>query len=296
MITGPRGFVARHALARWSDAYGLGSDDCEVNILDTEAVESFLARFPPQEVLHLAGQSFVPKSFEDPEHTFQVNAIGTHRLLSALNNTGFRGRFLYVSTSDVYGLVSSHDLPLRETQLPHPRNPYAASKVAAEAICQQWSACADFDVLIARPFNHIGPGQDARFVVSGFARQFVEMRLGLRPAVLEVGNLDVSRDFSDVTDVLEAYRLLLSTGQDGEIYNVCSGIERRLDDIIKMLCEISGVHPHIEVNQNRLRPVDQPRYCGSHEKLTKVTGWQPQIDFRHTLTKLFNYWETQIGK
>ncbi|MHB1680224.1 MAG: GDP-mannose 4,6-dehydratase [bacterium] len=163
-------------------------------------------------VIHLAAQSFVPESFKNPLGTFDINFTGTYNLFSALKEYGFHGKILYISSGDVYGLVSEDKLPIAEYYLLKPRNPYAVSKVAAEALCYQWSVTEDMKIIIARPFNHIGPNQSERFVVSSFAKQIAEIELGLRKPVISAGNIDITRDFLDVRDVANAYKLLLEKG------------------------------------------------------------------------------------
>ncbi len=163
-------------------------------------------------VIHLAAQSFVPESFKNPLETFDINFTGTYNLFSALKEYGFNGKILYISSGDVYGLVNEDKLPIAEYYPLKPRNPYAVSKVAAEALCYQWSVTEEMKIIIARPFNHIGPHQSERFVVSSFAKQIAEIELGLRKPVLSAGNIDITRDFLDVRDVANAYKLLLEKG------------------------------------------------------------------------------------
>jgi GDP-4-dehydro-6-deoxy-D-mannose reductase len=268
-----------------------GADICsKAGLLDC------LGGYRPDAVLHLAARSFVPDSFKAPEATFEVNFLGTLRLLEALAETGFKGRFLFVSTGDAYGLVPAGQLPIRETLPLRPRNPYAVSKAAAEALCFQWSQTGPFEVLVARPFNHIGAGQAPTFALSDFARQIAEIGAGKRPPVLQVGNIDVSRDFTDVGDVLRAYALLLAHGRNAEVYNVCSGVERSVRSLLERLLELSGVQAGIVNDAARFRPADQPRVCGSHEKLSQHTGWQPEVPMDETLSSLYRYWEHEIGK
>src|SRR5207302_554158 len=179
----------------------------------------------PRAVIHLAAHSWVPQSFKEPMETYDVNFVGTFNLLSALQKTGFHGRFLFVSSSDIYGQVSPEALPITEEHPSKPRSPYAVSKVAAEALCSQWSQTeTDIEIVVARPFVHIGPGQSDRFVISNFARQIIEIKRTRREALVEVGDIDVTRDFTDVRDVVRAYELLLARGVPGEVYNICSGI------------------------------------------------------------------------
>lgn len=296
LLTGGAGFVGRHALACWPHATALSASSSKIDIRDKAALLAYFADNLPSEVLHLAALSFVPDSFKTPETTFEVNFLGTSRLLEALAESGFKGRFLFVSTGDAYGLVPAEALPIREDTPLRPRNPYAVSKVAAEALCYQWSQTGPFEVILARPFNHIGPGQAPSFAISDFARQMAEIAAGLRPPVLQVGNIDVTRDFSDVKDVLRAYELLLEFGYNGEVYNVCSGEERSVRSLIVRLLELSGVQAEIRDDPARFRRTEQLRVRGSHEKLSQHTGWQPKVPIDETLLNLYRYWEKEVGK
>lgn len=296
LITGDQGFVGRHALAHWPQAVGLSARMPGIDICDKSALQAALDGLMPDAVLHLAALSFVPDSFKNPEKTFEVNFLGILRLLQALAERGFKGRFLLVSSGDAYGQVPLAQLPIVETLALRPRNPYAVSKAAAEALCYQWSQTGPFEVLVARPFNHIGAGQQPNFAISDFARQIAEIAAGQRPPVLQTGNIEVTRDFTDVADVLRAYGLILANGHNGEVYNVCSGIERSMRSLIERLLLLAGVQADIEVDAARLRPADQPRVWGSHAKLTAHTGWQPDVPLDQTLLNLYRYWETEIGK
>lgn len=295
LITGDAGFVGQHALRLLPGSVGLSAHCPNIDIRDTAALTACLREIQPERVIHLAAQSFVPESFRDPAATFDVNFTGTLRLLEALQASGFGGRLLFVGTGDVYGLVEAADLPLSETRPPRPRNPYAVSKVAAEALCYQWSQTGPFEIVMARPFNHIGAGQSPAFAISDFARQIAEIRHGQRAPQLVTGNIDVSRDFTDVADVVAAYGLLLEKGQNGEIYNVCSGTERSIRSVVERLLALSGTSAEIVTDPARFRPADQPRVCGDRRKLNAATGWQPAIPFDDTLNHLYAYWEKQIG-
>lgn len=296
LITGDLGFVGQHALARWPGSVGLAAATGGIDIRDKAALKDYFAANRPDTVLHLAALSFVPDSFKSPEATFEVNFLGTLRLLEALAESGFTGRFLFVSTGDAYGMVPTEELPIQESQPLRPRNPYAVSKAAAEALCYQWSQTGPFEIMVARPFNHIGPGQAPTFAISDFARQIAEIKLGRRAPTLNVGNIDVSRDFTDVYDVLQAYRLLIAQGHNGEIYNVCSGVERTVRSLVERLLELAGVQADIVNDPARYRPADQPRVRGCHDKLTRHTGWQASVPIDETLLNLYRYWENEIGK
>jgi GDP-4-dehydro-6-deoxy-D-mannose reductase len=294
LVTGHSGFVGQHALARFEQAYGLADAGGAIDILDKAALLQHFARRLPDTVLHLAALSFVPDSFREPEKTFEVNFTGTLRLLQALEESGFKGRFLFVSSGDAYGMVPVESMPIRETSPLRPRNPYAVSKAAAEALCYQWSQTGPFEVMVARPFNHIGPGQAPTFAISDFARQIAQIGAGKRPAELSVGNIETTRDFTDVADVLQAYALILKKGRNGEIYNVCSGVERQVRSLLERLLELSGVQAKIVTDPARARPSDQPRVWGSHEKLTQHTGWMAQVPMDETLLNLYRYWEKNL--
>ena len=295
LVTGDRGFVGQHARARWSQATGLSALAADIDICNKDGLLDCFGRWLPDSVLHLAALSFVPDSFKAPEKTFEVNFLGTLRLLEALAESGFKGRFLFVSSGDAYGKVSEAQLPIDETVPLRPRNPYAVSKTAAEALCYQWSQTGPFEVLMARPFNHLGAGQAPTFAISDFARQIAEMGAGKRAPVLRVGNIDATRDFTDVADVLRAYELLLSSGVNGEAYNVSSGTERSVRSLVERLLTLSGVSAEIVTDVARMRPSDQPRVCASHAKLTAHTGWEPVVPIDETLLNLYRYWEKNIG-
>lgn len=294
LITGHRGFVGSY-LIEAPDAAALTDDAGQrIDLTDADSVERAIARLRPDHVVHLAGQAFVPDAVRDPVATYNANFIGTHHLLAALKRNGFGGRFVFVSSADVYGATPIDMLPIRETQAACPLNPYAVSKRAAEMLCEYWCRAEGLDLVIARAFNHIGPRQSTRFAIADFARMITEMRLGQRPPVLDVGDLDITRDFTDVRDVVEAYRLLLTGGRRGETYNVCSGTERHLGSIVHELAELAGVEISLRTDPARQRKVEQRRACGSADKLQHDTGWQPRIAWRQSLLDTLRYWEQTL--
>lgn len=280
LVTGSNGFVGSH-IKKAVSVIALDMD-----LLDKKKLREFFADCKPDFVIHLAAKTYVPDSFANPQDVYAVNFLGTLNLLEALKEGDFRGRMLYVGSSDGYGIVDPKDLPVLEEHALHPRSPYAVSKIAAEALCYQWSQTENFEIVLTRPFNHIGPGQNERFAVSNFAKQ---VALGLD--FIEVGDLSVTRDFTDVRDVVRAYLLLLEKGRNGEVYNVCSQKERTLESILHQLLSIKGLQTEIRVSKNRLRPTEQRRICGSFEKLNRDTGWQPLLPFEMTLQELLLDWE-----
>ena len=265
-----------------------------LDLRDPEAAAALVKDEAPDAVIHLAAQSWVPDAFRDPEFTLQVNVLGTLNLLQALRRTGFRGRMVFVSTGDVYGCVPDNELPIREDRLPAPRNPYAVSKLAAEALCYQWSVTEGMEITIARAFNHIGPRQSERFVVSDFARQVVEIKLGRRQPTVSVGDIDVTRDFTDVRDVVRAYFALLRDGESGEIYNICSGREQSIRALLHRLAAIAGVEISVQQDPSRLRKSEQRRVVGDPAKMQRATGWQSTTELDESLASMLHEWEQEI--
>ena len=293
LLTGSDGFVGS-TLLRYRSCVSLADDGHFVDLRDVGNLTRAIGAIRPDAVIHLAAQSFVPKSFADPRETYEINFLGTLNLLTALRDAGFAGRFLYVGSGDSYGLVSEENLPVTEEHPLRPRNPYAVSKVAAEALCYQWSQTEGLDAVMTRSFNHIGPGQSDRFAVSDFARQVAEIRKGRQEPVMRVGDIDVTRDFTDVRDVVRAYLRLLDHGKTGETYNVCSGAERSLRALLTRLLELAGVEARIEQDPSRLRRAEQRRMCGSNEKLRLDTGWAPEHSMDASLADIINDWETKL--
>jgi len=290
LLTGHDGFVGQH-LTRLRACAPLLANGVPVDLRDASAVKRAVEAIQPDRVIHLAAQSFIPRSFENPRETFEVNFLGTLNLLQALADTGFKGRLLYIGSGDMYGLVPEAALPIREEHPLRPRNPYAVSKVAGEALCHQWSRTGPFEIVMARPFNHIGPGQQPSFAVSDFARQVTRIRAGAQPPRVEVGDIDVSRDFTDVRDVVRAYLLLLEQGENGEVYNVASGEERLISAILADLIRLTGVRAEIVPQTTRLRRAEQRRVMASAEKLERRTGWRREIPWEQTLNDIIADWE-----
>ena len=293
LLTGSDGFVGS-TLLRYRSCVSLADDGHFVDLRDVGNLTRAIGAIRPDAVIHLAAQSFVPKSFADPRETYEINFLGTLNLLTALRDAGFAGRFLYVGSGDSYGLVSEENLPVTEEHPLRPRNPYAVSKVAAEALCYQWSQTEGLDAVMTRSFNHIGPGQSDRFAVSDFARQVAEIRKGRQEPVIRAGDIDVTRDFTDVRDVVRVYLLLLDHGRKGETYNVCSGVEHSLRALVTRLLELAGVEARVEQDPSRLRRAEQRRMCGSNEKLRLDTGWAPEHSMDASLADIINDWETKL--
>jgi GDP-4-dehydro-6-deoxy-D-mannose reductase len=291
-ITGKSGFVGSHFPV---DCKALVDTDGKLDLRDRDQVARAVARVPKWgTVVHLAAQAFVPRSFDDPRETFDINFLGTLNLLEALKAKGFSGRFLQVGSGDIYGLVDEADMPIVEEQPLRPRSPYGVSKVAAEALVHQWavSGCG-FECVMARTFNHIGPRQSPRFAVADFAKQIIAIKQGRQSHTMSVGDIDTTRDFTDVRDVVDAYLTLVERGKNGAIYNVCSGQELSLRKIIKRLAELAGTTVDIQIDESRLRKSEQRRVRGSYKKLAQDTGWQPKKPLDKTLSDILECWENE---
>lgn len=261
------------------------------DLRDTDSLDSILRHVRPDGVIHLAGLSFIPDAIGNPAHALEVNQIGTLNLLQALRHNGFGGDFLYVSSGDVYGQIAPEALPIREAYPVQPHNIYAISKIGAEMLCAQWSGDEPWHIVVARPFNHIGPGQSLKFVASSLARQVARIRLGLSEAVIEIGDIDVTRDFLDARDLAHAYMGLLADGEHGGVYNVCSNTETSIRELLDRLTFIGGVDPEIRQLQALRRPSGQRRVRGDNARLCAATGWQPRIPLDRSLRDVLAYWE-----
>lgn len=290
LLTGHGGFVGGHFSKLFPSVPLVDESGGWVDILDRRALSDAMASIQPDAVVHLAGQAFVPESFRDPNRTYEINFTGTLNLLTALRETEFQGRVVFAGSSDVYGLVAPEDLPLREERPLKPLSPYAGSKAAAELLASQWNEMCDFDIVITRPFNHAGPGQDEAFVISNFAKQIAGIMLGKQQPVIHVGDIDVTRDYTDVRDVVRAYELLLRSGGGGEVYNISSGKEVVIREVLEMLIEAGNIKLEIVQDPERMRPSQQRRVAGSFEKLHRDTGWEPEIPLKQTLSDTLAYW------
>lgn len=307
-ITGAEGFVGQaltKSLAIDSNrAVRLFAPTTALELRDQHSVESAAREAVAagvRHIVHLAAMTFVPDSVRDPEACLDVNFMGTSRLCLALRNAGFVGRFLFVSTSDVYGNVDEVALPVSEITPTRPGNPYAVSKRAAEEVCLFMHRTHGMDIVIARPFNHIGAGQREQFVVSQVARQLAQIRW--RPESktssndrhpLTLGDLSPTRDFTDVRDVVSAYLALLDSARAGEIYNVCSGRERSIASVVDEMVALSNLSITVRRDDRLLRKADLRRMFGDSGKIFRDTGWCPRIEWIDTLRSVLDDWKQRI--
>jgi GDP-4-dehydro-6-deoxy-D-mannose reductase len=250
-------------------------------------VQSLLTISEPDAVIHLAAQSHVPSAWENPERTWRINVMGTLHLLRACAAQPKPPRFLMISTGEVYGRPTR--LPVKETAPLRPRNPYAASKAAAEIMVRQMSDAGQVPAIVVRPFNHTGPGQTPDFVCASFAEQIAQIETGDRQPILKVGDLSPERDFLDVRDVVRAYHRILCRGRIGKTYNIATGRPHSIQWILERLLERSTANILVETDPDRLRPTDTPIIAGDPTLVEQDTGWEARIPFEKTLSDLLEY-------
>jgi GDP-4-dehydro-6-deoxy-D-mannose reductase len=310
LITGVGGFVGRHllghlleegdqvfGLGRRGDLGGLpgGVTAFPVDLAYQAQVEAAVREAQPEVVYHLAAQSSPRESLEDPWATLSNNLQGQMNLLEAVRKLEPRPRVLVVGSSDEYGDVRPEDVPTNETAPLRPTTPYAVSKVGQDMMGYQYFAQHHLPVVRVRPFNHTGPGHDARFVIPSIARQLAQIEAGEREAVLHVGNLDVQRDFTDARDMVRAYRLAAVRGEAGEVYNLGRGEAIRIGAIVDTLVADCRVPVRVLVDPTLLRRVDLPRQQADISKFTQLCGWQPRIAWQTTLQDTLQYWRQRVG-
>jgi GDP-4-dehydro-6-deoxy-D-mannose reductase len=307
LVTGASGFVGRYLVdglrGQGSEILACGGprekgDFLPLDLADVASIRAALDISRPEVVFHLAAQTFVPESFTSPAATYETNAIGTARLTQAVREYVEAGesmpRIVFTSSAEVYGPRDAGEFPLHETLELRPATPYAASKAAAEAILLAEARAFGLHVVVARAFNHIGPGQNERFVVPGLARQLAAIAAGA-PPVLLVGNLNAARDFLDVRDVVAAYLALARDGESGQAYNVCSGTAVKVRDLLRDLITIAGVAVEVREDPARFRPLDVPLFVGSAEKLHARTGWRPSVPLARSLREIYECARASTG-
>lgn len=319
LITGINGFVGSHAAELLVEAGGVDIHGTvlrfdqvanidhlrrsvtlhELDVTDALRVEAIVESVGPDRILHFAGQAFVPSSLSNPVETFQANIFGGLCLLEAARKRmlahGKSPATLIVTSGEVYGRVEADQMPMRESLPLSPNTPYSASKASLDLLAQQYKTCFGVDVVIARPFNHAGPRQSPSFVISDFAKQFAEIALGKREPVIRVGNISVSRDFTDVRDVVKAYWKLFERNTNEFVFNVCSGQATEIRHLLEKLQEITQLNVEIKQEPARLRSYDVERVIASSERLFSATGWKPAILLRQTLSDTYAYWQGQLS-
>jgi GDP-4-dehydro-6-deoxy-D-mannose reductase len=306
-ITGITGFVGNFlsehlkgngfsvaGLDRWPACDIPGVTYFEGDLLDTAVLAEFLHTVKPDRVFHCAAISVPSDADHSPRHSLDVNIMGTASLLDAVRQSCPSARTLVVGSTKQYG-AHVFDGPVAETTRCLPTDFYGLSKYAAECIGMQYVKQFGMDVRFSRSFNHTGPGQSPRFVCSDWARQAASIEAGKADPVMRVGDCEPAIDFTDVRDVVKAYALILEKGRRGEAYNVCSGTAIALKDLLALI--IGKASKQITVEQDTARLKSHTigiKTVGDHTKLTRETGWAPEIPMEKTIGDLYEYWLSQI--
>jgi GDP-4-dehydro-6-deoxy-D-mannose reductase len=312
LITGINGFVGGH-LAEWLlhlggwDIWGVSRTlplhlarlndavrPVQADLCDAGVVRQVIDQVRPEVVFHLAGQTFVPDSFNHPANTLTTNILAQLHIFLALIDLGLPCRVLVAGSNEEYGPIRPEDVPVDEDTPLRPASPYGVSKVAQDMLALQYHQSHQLDVVRVRPFNHIGPRQSERFVASSFAAQIARIEQGQQPPVLRVGNLSARRDFTDVRDMVRAYVLAVETGEAGEVYNIGSGTPVAIQRLLDRLLAASSATVEVQTDPARMRPVDIPTVACDARRFRERTGWQPQIALDQTLRDILDDWRARL--
>ena len=267
----------------------------DLDILDKATVTELLEKISPDLVFHLAAQSSVSMSWKNPQQTVDVNVKGSVNVLDGLRSMKKKARILLIGSGEEYGQVFPSETPVCETNPLRPGNIYAATKACQNMIGRIYAQAYGMNLVMVRAFNHIGPDQSPVFVAAAFCRQAALIESGMQEAVIRVGNLEAKRDFTDVRDVVHAYVLLAERGQAGETYNVGSGHAVSIGDVLKLVLKQSAAEIQVEVDEEKLRPVDVPVMETDVRKVWRDVGWKAQIQLEQTIGDMMEYWRSVIG-
>lgn len=317
LITGIAGFAARHFMEMLADSneqhtvagiYFNSIPDfkedeypnikCtffQANLIDAQAAEKIIDEVQPEYILHLASISSVSQSWKQPGISVHDNTGMFLNIIEVMRKNKMTCRLLSVGSTEEYGIVKSNQGKLKEDVCPHPASPYGAARVLQQMLCGIYAKNYDLDIIHTRSFNHIGRYQNAEFVISSFAKQIAEqIKVGSKKITLQVGDVNVIRDFTNVRDVVKAYYLLMMHGKKGETYNVCSGEGYRISDLIKLFGEVAGIPVDYEVDEEKFRPSENKEIVGSYKKLKEETGWEPEITLKESLREMLEWWSKNI--
>jgi len=308
LITGVTGFVGRHlvphCVEHGAEVFGIGRRDAAAadppsalaayapsDLRDVEAVRRLIKSTRPDLVFHLAGVANLGDSWNRPRETTEAIVLGSSNLLEAMLEHAPDARVLIAGSAQEYGWVPADGLPIDERTPLRPQNPYGVSKACVDLLAGYFADAHGLHAVRTRAFNHTGPGQSDDFAIPSFARQIAEASArGAKRIELRTGNLGVRRDFTDVRDVVRAYRLALEHGAPGAVFNVCSGRPVELSDVVSRVAQCAGVEVATRVDPDRLRAGEPVEFYGSHAFLTAKTGWRPKIELDRTIGDLFEWW------
>lgn len=313
LITGHSGFAGKHLIEYLSRdenhvffgvdlkkcSTGLDIGDSELSeqradLTDRKAAGEIIRKFKPDQIYHLAAQSSVSRSWKDPVDTFRSNVFGGINLLESLRETSPGTDMLVICTAEEYGEIKDGRAIIESDKI-YPENPYAVSKSAMDFISTMYHRAYGLNIMVARSFNHIGPGQSEGFVCSDFARQISLIEAGRQEPVISVGNLGSSRDFLDIRDAAKAYWHIMNRGKPGDVYNVCSGKAVKISALLDMLISLSSTgNIEVRVDKDKSRPIDIAEIFGDNSKLISATGWQPEYILEASLSDTLDWWREKI--
>lgn len=314
LVTGAGGFVGGHLLQHLRERHpdialfgtlyaaseqslafeALRCTTIQADLTRPDVVRDLVIQARPDWIFHLAGQAYVPRSFEAPWETLETNIRGTLNLLEAMRQLSLTARLLVVGSADVYGAGPGGDRALDENTPFMPSSPYSVSKIAQDMLAWQYTRAHGVFTVRMRPFNHIGPGQQTRYAISDWACQIANAEAGKSEPVVRVGNLSAARDFTDVRDVVRAYALAIEQGAPGDVFNVCSGRAYTMQWILEYMVQRSRVRVEIRTDPARLRPIEIPILRGDYSALAARTGWQPEIPLERSLDDVLDEWRARV--
>ena len=264
----------------------------KLDILDYNSVFSLINENKPEYIFHLAAQSSVSLAWKNPELTADININGSLNILEAVKNINYNPKILMIGSGEEYGYIEK--VPIVEETPLKPGNIYAVTKACQNMISKVYCKAYDMKVILVRSFNHIGPNQSSTFVISDFCKQVAEIEKGVRSPILKVGNLNAKRDFLDVRDVVRAYTKLIQFGKSGETYNVGRGQSIKISEVLNIILKNSNKEINVEIDKNKLRPLDVPIIEPSINKIYTATGWKPEISLEESIKDILTYWRKNI--
>jgi GDP-4-dehydro-6-deoxy-D-mannose reductase len=266
----------------------------DADLLDTHSLYATISRIKPDYIFHLAAQSFVPTSWVSPSVTLEVNVVGSANLFEAIRMAGIDPVVQIACSSEEYGLVKPDEVPIRETNPLRPLSPYAVSKVAMDYLGYQYFQSYNIRIVRTRGFNHTGPRRGDTFAESNFAKQVALIEKGKQDPIIHVGNLDATRDYTDVRDMVRAYLVAVEKCDPGDVYNICTGTSIQIGKMLDLLLSMSKVKVKVQPDPARMRPSDVPVLLGDNSKFVAKTNWKPEISFEKTMEDLLNYWRQRV--
>ncbi len=305
LITGSEGFVGKYLfnflINKGYEVYGtyysspvqIKENFFFLDIRKREDVKNLLEKLKPEGIFHLAAQTSVALSYKEEYLTYEVNTLGTLNLIWAIKELELKSRFIYISTAEVYGPLKEKKKVKEEDEL-NPISPYALSKFFAEKLVQHYVKIYDMDALILRPFSHTGIGQNENFFFPYCCKKIAEIEKGKIPPILEVGNLEIERDYLPVEDIVEAYYFAFIYGKKGEIYNITNGKPIKLKETLEFLLNQTNVKIKVISSKEKERKWDIPFLSGDNTKFKNLTKFEFQLEIKDTLIRLLNYYREKI--